>query len=133
MFPSTTYALDSIFRRRGIDIPLEDVNTLRRAEKTLRNWFEEECGNGDDYKSWSIERDPETDIPYRVIHPHSGKSYSTKIPDREKGARSRVGDVCQRNGLSFYVQTDPRGGALYVAREPLNDQNYSSRGVGMYV
>lgn len=132
MFPRDTYALDAIFQRRGIDIPLEDVNALRRAELTLRGWFAQECGGSNDWQSWAIERDPETDIPYRCIHPHSGKSYRVRVPDREKGARARIVDVCQRNGLYFFVQTDPRGAALYVSREPLNGQNYHS-GVSMYV
>jgi len=44
------------------------------------------------------------------------------VPDREKGALKRV----QATGLHFYHQTDPRGAALYVSNQPLNDQNYTS-------
>jgi hypothetical protein len=29
-------------------------------------------------------------------------------------------------GLRCYLQTDPRGATVYVANEPLDDQNYSS-------
>jgi hypothetical protein len=53
----------------------------------------------------------------------------SSIPDREAGALRRVAEACKAAGLHYYHQTDPRGCALYVAAEPLNAQNYSSRGI----
>lgn len=102
--------------------------TLRRAEMTLHRWAELECGDSDAWKSWGIERDETTDIPYMCIYPHSGKSRRYRIPDREKGALRRIAQVCGKLGLYFYHQTDPRGCALYVAREPMTGSNYSSIG-----
>lgn len=130
---SENRALDALLQRRGIYIPRADINILRLAEKTLRAWFTALCGNSNDWQSWAIERDETTDIPYRCVYPHQGKAYRVRVRDRETGARKRVEDVCARNGLHFFVQTDPRGAALYVSREPLDDQNYSSAGVAMYV
>lgn len=105
---------------------LEDARILRRAERTLQRWGEDECGNSNDYCSWSIERDEETDVPYRVTYPHSGKSYRTRIADRETGALKRIKAVCDRLGLHFYHQGDPRGCALYVSRETLTGSNYTN-------
>lgn len=111
----------------------EDVGILRRAERTLHHWCEQECGDGNDYCSWCLERDEETNIPYRVTYPHTGTSYRTKIADRETSALKRVKAVCDRLGLFFFYQGDCRGCALYVGTEPLTDTNYSSRGVAVCV
>ena len=92
-----------------------------------RRWSELERGGGNNYWSWSIERDP-AGVPYRCIYSCRGDSQRERIPDREAGALRRVRDVCERNGLHFYHQTDPRGCSLYVDREPLPDNNYT-RGI----
>lgn len=113
-------------RRFGLLIATEDVNTLRRAQLTLRRWHELECGDGDDYKSWAIERDEDTDVPYMTIYPHNGPARRTKIADREKGAIKRIAAVCEKYRLHFYVQTDPRGCALYVSTEELTSASYTN-------
>lgn len=69
---------------------------------------------------WSagLERDENTGKPYRVAHNHrTGSITKTPIADREKGALQRIAEVCERNGLIYYNQTDPRGCALYVGLE----------------
>ena len=120
----------SIFTRTGVSLGFDDANTLRRAQLTLHRWAELECGDGNAYTSWAIERDEETGVPFLVYHrftqPHPER---VRIADREAGALRRVKDVCVRNGLHYYHQTDPRGCALYVAAEALTDYDYS-RGVG---
>lgn len=124
-----TLALQATIARRGVSLSLEDANTLRRAQITLHGWNEAECGDSNDYASWSIERDETTGKPYAVTYPHhANKSYRRAIPDRETGALNRVRDICKRNGLYFYHQTDPRGCALYVDVQPLTDCDYS-RGI----
>lgn len=122
------YAFQAILFRRGINVSENDAAILRLAEKTLHRWHEGECGNSDNYKSWNIE-ERDDGSAWMNIHPYSGKSYSYRIPNRAKGARARVAELCKREGLFFFVQTDPRGCALYVAKEPLTDMNYSSVGV----
>jgi len=103
------------------------ARTLRRAQLTLHRWAEEMC-NG------TIQRDGEQGDgkPFRVI---DGMGYSHPIrstypvPDRELGALARVVKVCKDAGMYYFHQTDPRGCALYVAAEPMTDQNYSTKGI----
>jgi uncharacterized protein RhaS with RHS repeats len=124
-----TLALQATIARRGVSLSFEDANTLRRAQITLHGWNEQECGDSNDYASWSIERDEAPGKPYRVTYSHSeNKSRRYAVPDRETGALRRVRDICQRNGLHYWHQTDPRGCALYVDVQPLNDNDYS-RGI----
>lgn len=114
-----------IFARCGVWIESDDAQALRRAQLTLQRWAELECGDGNDYASWAIERDETTQIPYMARYPHSGKPTRHRIPDRERGALKRVESICKRYGLNYFHQTDPRGCALYVAKEALNDTNYN--------
>lgn len=98
-------------------VAFADCVTLRRISMTLHRWFELECGDGNDYASWSIERDDATGKPYMVTHPHNGKSYRRPIADRETGAKKRLAKVMAKYpGLTAYTQGDPRGAALYILR-----------------
>ena len=118
---------------RRIFISFDDANTLRRAEKVLQRWAELECGDGNGY----IQRDEKTGVPMyyncraRFTDPHDPRAWH-RIPDREAGALRRVKAVCERNGLHYYHQTDPRGCALYVSNEPLSDSEYN-RGIACCV
>jgi len=114
------------FSNRGINLSFDEVNTLRRAELTLQRWSELECGDGNGY----IERDETTGIPRyyncraRYVDPRDPRAWS-RIPDREAGALKRVKAICEFHYLHYYHQTDPRGCALYVSKEPLPDNNYT--------
>lgn len=113
--------------RRGIAITLDEAQTLRRAEMTLHRWAELECGDG----NGCIERDEKTGIPY---YRNANRSYvdprdpraTRRIADREKGALTRVAAICDKHSLYYFHQTDPRGCALYVSREPLTDSAYTN-------
>jgi len=120
-----TYALIAQLATRGISISFEDANTLRRAQLTLHRWCELECGDGNNYGSWAIERDDVTNLPYMCQYPHDGGMGRYRIADREAGALRRVTAICKRIGAYYHYQTDPRGCALYVSNEPLPDHNYS--------
>lgn len=126
-----TQSLIEAAHRRGFSLSFEDANTLRRASITLQRWSELECGDGKEHGSWAIERDDNGDGPPFMVHHHylhgRGRDFvsRTRIPDREAGALRRIKEVCDRNGLHFYHQTDPRGCALYIDREPLPSDNYS--------
>lgn len=123
---------DSAYRAAEVlEIPESDALALRLASIRLSRWAEQECGDGNDYCSWSIERDEQTGKPFRVVHPHTGPSRRYPIRDMERGALKRVDAICKRLGLHYYHQTDPRGAALYLAREPLTDSAYT-RGVAVY-
>ena len=114
-----------------LEIPFDDAAALRRASLTLHRWAEGECGDSNAYGSWCIERDEKTGKPFRMQYGNDGKTWRVAIPDRETGALRRVAAICTAHGLHFHHQTDPRGVALYVAREPLTDSNYSSFGVAV--
>ena len=82
---------------------------------TLQRWHELECGDGNEYASWSIERDPVTDKPYMVTHPHKGNARRVKVADRERGALKRIaGIMAGYPALVAVDQGDPRVGALYL-------------------
>ncbi len=103
-----------------------EAAALRRISLTLRRWHELECGTD----GGVIERDESTGKPYWLTD--SGRRWT--IADRETGALRRlrkimrdvnerrfVGDAASTldahcDDLSAYVQTDPRGAALYILR-----------------
>ena len=124
----------TIFTRCNVSLSFDDANTLRRAELALQRWGEQECGDSNEHASWCIERD-EDGKPYHMRQNYYSKhgqgqpqTIRYRIPDRERGALRRIAEVCKRNGLHYFHQTDPRGCALYVSNEPLTD-SYYSRGV----
>jgi hypothetical protein len=124
----------------------EEAEKLRRISMTLRRWFELECGDG----NGAIERDETTGIPYwynansRFIAAGDRRAY-TRIADRETGARRRLATIIgTRNArqkwvapVGGYIQTDPRGAALYILRpgdvpEGKEPECYYSRGLCVY-
>ena len=109
---------------RTLDVPAESMETLIRAARTLRRWFELKCGDSNEFASWCIERDPSTGIPSMVTYTNHGPT-ERRIPDREKGARARIAKVCAALGLHYYIQTDPRGAALRISRTPIDADRYT--------
>ena len=132
----------------------EEADQLRRISMRLHSWYERECGNG----HGAIERDEETDKPY-WYNPNTGSRYP--IRDLERGAERRLKAIIsarnQRivsatpelptiNGsaakvadvsVSAYLQTDPRGAALYLLRpgdvpDEADVQGYYNRGICIY-
>lgn len=119
----------------------EDALALRRISMTLHRWHELECGDGNEWNSWAIERENEdgTGRPFMVTYPHrTGNPRRHLIPDRESGALRRLRKIMARYpSLGFYVQGDPRGAALYILRpgdvpEGADADAYYSRGVAVY-
>lgn len=116
---------------RGLD--LTTAHTLRLAQLTLHRWAEEMC-NGTIQRREKLDNDGlwyADGEPYRWTSGDHirGPRELGRVPDRERGALARVEKVCREAGLHWYHQTDPRGCALYVAAEPLTDQNYSTKGI----
>lgn len=125
----------------------DEAEALRRISMTLRRWHEMECGDGNGH----IERDETTGKPRyfnsnaRYVDPHDPRAWRS-IPDREAGAKKRLDAIIsrvnvQRAGkvgrLSAYIQTDPRGAALYIIRpgdvpEGEKVDSYYSRGICVY-
>ena len=111
-------------------ISAEDCNRLRRISHTLRRWFELECGIGDGQTTRSIERasEDENSQPYlRVQYPTTHGYHDSRSPirDLERGARRRLAGIIAdtnlrhrgiREQVAAFIQTDPRGAALYILR-----------------
>lgn len=148
-------------RLRALGFTRDEAEALRRISMTLQRWFEQECGSSDNYGSWSIERDENGDGPPFMVHHHYSHGAwkdtvtRTRIADRETGARKRLArivDACNKARrthlednsvlaplapLAFYVQTDPRGAALYILRAgdvPAGGDvsSYYTRGICVY-
>lgn len=133
-----------------------DAESLRRISMTLHNWHELECGNSSDRVSWVIVRgtkrwEPGAKVgcsvakfdhsddgkPYIERHSERGTTWSP-IPDREAGALKRLKSIMTRYPtLQSYVQTDPRGCALYIlgpgdVPEGCQADSYYSRGLAVF-
>lgn len=119
----------------GLGFTVDDVGKLRKISNTLRRWFERECGTD----TGAIERDEETGKPFF----RSSRGNRWPVPDLEAGAEKRLAAImAARNGreavpLATYIQTDPRGAALYIMRpgdvpEGGGAGAYYSRGICVY-
>ena len=118
MRTSVKERVEVIRRLQDAGISYEHANALRRISMTLQRWGELECGDGNDYASWAIERDEATGKPYMVRYPHDGKPHRTPVADREKGALKRLQAIMTHYpAYVAYHQTDPRGAAVYVVRK----------------
>lgn len=42
----------------------------------------------------------------------------------EEKCLDEIKSICDAAGIHYFIQGDPRGGTLYVSKEPLNYQNY---------
>jgi hypothetical protein len=107
----------------------DEAAALRRISLTLRRWYELECGTD----GGCIERNEATGKPYWLTD--SGRRWS--VADREAGALRRLQAIMEGRPLSYYVQTDPRGAALYILRpgdvpEKSKADECYSRGVCVY-
>jgi hypothetical protein len=112
------HTLELVSRLEKLGLNIEEALTLRKIERTFHRWAELECGDGNNYKSWAIERDEETGRPFMCTYPHDAKSYRTPIADREAGALRRLEKIMhQHPELEAYRQGDPRGCALYIVRK----------------
>lgn len=121
----------------------QQSSQLRRIAMTLRRWYELECGvDGHNNSTYSIERDDNGDGKpfYRVQYQSATAGWIDNrrpVADREKGALKRLaGLMSTMPELTYYVQTDPRGPALYILkRSDVNgceiEQVYN-RGVAVY-
>lgn len=141
---------------RSLGFTREESEALRRISMTLQRWYERECGDGNQYGSWAIERDDNGDGPPYLVHHHyrhgQGKDTvtRTKIADRERGAERRLKAILNtRNArvnpatredkqvLAYYLQTDPRGAALYIIQpgdvpDGADVSSYYTRGICVY-
>lgn len=124
---------------QSVGFTFDECEKLRRISMTLHRWHELECGNSNDWASWAIERDEQTEIPYMVTH-HYNRPNPTRyrVADRENGAKKRLAKILEsKPGISAYIQGDPRGAALYILRpgdipEGKEAASYYNRGICIY-
>lgn len=133
---TTKQRWESIERAKRCGLTEPDAIALRRIALTLHRWFELECGDGNEYGSWAIERDEEkADKPFLVRHHYlhgKGRDYTTKtqIADREKGAHKRLEKLMSKYPQwKAYIQTDPRGGTIYLCKPEEATDSLYTRGV----
>ena len=124
---------------RGLGFTQDEAEKLRRISMTLHRWHERECGTD----GGCIERDEATGKTF-WLNAMTGRRYP--IQDRETGARKRLDailatrnarTICWPHSLTAYVQTDPRGAALYILRpgdvpEGKEPESHYSRGLCVY-
>ena len=114
-----------------LGITMDDALALRRISMTLHRWHEMECG----FHNGCIERDESTGKTYWL---NSMTMCRYPIADRETGARKRLAKIMAKYpSLGHYVQTDPRGAALYILRPGdippgADPDSYYSRGIAVY-
>lgn len=140
----------------------DEAESLRRISIRLQRWYEKECG----IDGGCIERDETTGVPYwyrsnhSYLDPHDPRA-RYRIPDLERGAEKRLKAIISaRNqraiaatpepatlqgnldnaidqSVTAYLQTDPRGAALYILRpgdvpEGKDASSYYTRGICVY-
>ena len=107
----------------------DEFTKLRRISLNLRRWHELECG----IDGGCVERDDTGKTYWRS---DSGRRWP--YADRETGALRRLASILAGHApLTYYVQTDPRGAALYILRPgdvPPNADpaSYYTRGICVY-
>jgi hypothetical protein len=132
----------------------DEAKQLRRISNTLRRWYELECGTSDQHNvQRSIERDKNTGKPFIRYQYQDRAGWHDKswpMPDREKGAERRLNAIIMDRNVrrtfyspldakhvTAYLQTDPRGSALYILRpgdvpEGKDPAAYYNRGICVY-
>lgn len=124
---------------RSLGFTQDEAEKLRRISMTLHRWHEMECGTD----NGCIERDEATGKTF-WLNAMTGRRFPT--PDRETGARKRLAAIMEARALrvggghvtlAAYIQTDPRGAALYILRpgdvpEGKEPESYYSRGLCVY-
>jgi hypothetical protein len=122
----------------------DEAEALRRISMTLQRWFKHEC-NG------TIQRDGENGDGKPYWYSSYDHSRLGPVADREAGARRRLTNIittCNgrrhaftaeyvKGDLMAYIQTDPRGAALYIIRpgdvpEGGDVSAYYTRGICVY-
>ena len=124
----------------------DEAESLRRISMTLQRWHELECGTD----RGCIERDGKNSDgkPFMTYGCGNGTRGRYPVADRERGAHKRLAAIiAERNKRNWhpitpepvcsYVQTDPRGAALYILRpgdvpQDADASAYYSRGICIY-
>ena len=123
-------------RLQGLGFDYEQATQLRRISRTLRRWFEMECG---DANGNCIERDETTGKPFCTFERGNGERGRYPVRDREAGAMRRLLSIMApfKGKLIHYIQGDCRGASLYILKtQDIRDgeslDSVYSRGIAVY-
>ena len=110
---------------QALGFTFDEAESLRRISNTLQRWHEAECNGtiqrGDDGVARGYR------VNARYLDPQDPR-YWYRVADREAGAKKRLAAILARRNenilfdsawprkVSAYIQTDPRGAALYILR-----------------
>ena len=108
--------------RIDVAIDFEDMNTLRRASLVLDRFHLLEA-NG------NLSHDEDSDTYILISEGHcKGKYYEHRSIYRNDytPAIKRIKAICKKYNLDMYIQGDPRGCPLYIAKstDGMTDCNY---------
>ena len=138
---------------RALGFTAGEAEELRRISMTLQRWHAGECGTDraclvrgrwDREKAEFVYADDGR--PYWELASGSGRARYQVTPDRERGARKRLMAILNARNVRIgsltdpttrvdaYLQTDPRGAALYILRpgdvpEGKDPGSYYDRGI----
>lgn len=114
----------------SVGFQYHECESLLRIERTLRRWHELERGTEINGVLVSVERDRQG-LPWKRVLTSRGEDLKCQVPDLEKGALNRLAKLMANHPeLWYYVQTDPRGCALYVGKKDSPDEETYYRGTG---
>lgn len=82
----------------------EDLSELRYAARALHRWFELECGLSLLSGGLKTTERDDLGVPYSCIYRDNGDTTRLKIHDDELLNRRRIGKICNRIGLHFFIQ-----------------------------
>lgn len=118
---------------QALGFTFDEAESLRRISNTLRRWYEAECNGtiqrGDDGVARGYR------VNARFLDPQDPR-YWYRVADREAGAKKRLAAIMTARNTRIgrdkvpgtpgskyfewavyeYIQTDPRGAALYIIR-----------------
>lgn len=109
----STQEQNEIAQRLEVDYQI--INSLKRLSRKLSRISEEHC-NGDqlykfkgNWEKWEKWIDSETDR-----------------------LEAKASELARSTDLHIYFQGDPRGAAIYVSREPIEEDNYTANSIAIY-
>jgi hypothetical protein len=94
-----------------------DASFLLTAAAFLSKWHEQECGDDRSCIRWN-------DIDGKPYRDYGNGKPSHQIKDTYTPRIQTVTAWAKAKGLHIYIQTDPRGSALYLHNEPMYQDNY---------
>lgn len=98
-----------------------DIRGIRRDAITLRKLFEHSC-NGCIREKHPLESWPAYDL--------SRIQQMAWVDKRIEAVEKRIAKRCKAIGISFYIQSDPRGCSIYLGT---NDEcRYNTEGIAIY-